>query len=56
MELDTSVIILPYRHPLNTARRGANLDQLSGGRFIFGAGIGWAQREFETLGREDSLW
>ena len=50
LELGTSVTIVPYRHPLQTAKMGANIDQLSGGRFIFGAGVGWAQREFETLG------
>ncbi|HYY73059.1 MAG TPA: TIGR03619 family F420-dependent LLM class oxidoreductase [Candidatus Bathyarchaeia archaeon] len=50
LELGTSVIIVPYRHPLQIAKLGANIDQLSGGRFIFGAGIGWAQQEFATLG------
>jgi probable F420-dependent oxidoreductase len=50
IELGTTVIILPYRHPLLTARLSANLDQLSGGRLIFGVGAGWAKREFEALG------
>ena len=50
LELGTSVIIIPYRHPLQIAKMGANIDQLSGGRFIFGAGIGWAQQEFAALG------
>ena len=50
VELGTTVIILPYRHPLLTARLAANLDQLSGGRFILGVGAGWARREFEALG------
>ncbi|HEV8487141.1 MAG TPA: TIGR03619 family F420-dependent LLM class oxidoreductase, partial [Blastocatellia bacterium] len=49
IELGTSVAILPYRHPLHTARLVANLDQLSGGRFIFGIGAGWAKQEFEAL-------
>jgi probable F420-dependent oxidoreductase len=50
VELGTSVAILPYRHPLQTSRITANLDQLSGGRFIFGVGVGWAKQEFQALG------
>ncbi len=50
LELGTTVAILPYRHPLHTARMVANIDQLSGGRFILGVGVGWARQEFETLG------
>ncbi len=48
--LGTTVTILPYRHPLQTARVAANIDQLSGGRFILGVGVGWAKQEFEALG------
>ncbi|MBI3824964.1 MAG: LLM class F420-dependent oxidoreductase [Candidatus Rokubacteria bacterium] len=48
--LGTTVVIVPYRHPLETARMIANLDHLSGGRLIFGVGVGWAQQEFEALG------
>ena len=49
IELGTTVLIVPYRNPLETARSCANLDQLSGGRFILGVGIGWAQEEFQAL-------
>jgi probable F420-dependent oxidoreductase len=49
IEIGSTVIIVPYRHPLETARAFANIDQLSGGRTIFGAGIGWAEQEFQTL-------
>ena len=48
--LGTTVVILPYRHPLLVARMAANLDQLSGGRFILGVGVGWAEQEFAALG------
>jgi probable F420-dependent oxidoreductase len=48
--LGTTVAILPYRHPLLVARMAANLDQLSGGRFILGVGVGWAEQEFAALG------
>jgi probable F420-dependent oxidoreductase len=50
VELGTTVTILPYRHPLQTARMAVNIDQLSGGRFILGVGVGWAKQEFEALG------
>ena len=50
VEIGTTVTILPYRHPLQTARMAADIDQLSGGRFIFGVGTGWARQEFEALG------
>ena len=50
IELGTTVIILPYRNPVLTARMAATVDRLSGGRFIFGVGVGWAKQEFEALG------
>ena len=49
IELGTTVLIVPYRNPLEIARTTAILDQLSGGRFILGVGIGWAQEEFRAL-------
>ncbi|MEX0802546.1 MAG: TIGR03619 family F420-dependent LLM class oxidoreductase [Candidatus Binatia bacterium] len=50
VELGTSALILPYRHPLNTAKMGSNIDRLSNGRFILGVGVGWAQQEYKVLG------
>jgi probable F420-dependent oxidoreductase len=50
ISLGTTVIIVPYRNPLELARSLANVDQLSGGRLIFGAGVGWARQEFAALG------
>jgi probable F420-dependent oxidoreductase len=50
VELGTTVIIVPYRHPLETARMTAQIDRLCDGRFIFGVGVGWAAQEFEALG------
>ena len=47
--IGTTVIILPYRSPLEIARAFANVDQLSGGRCILGVGVGWAKQEFEAL-------
>ncbi|MFF5176949.1 LLM class flavin-dependent oxidoreductase [Micromonospora sp. NPDC000316] len=50
VKLGTTVLIVPYRHPLLTARMAANLNQLSGGRLVLGVGVGWARQEFEALG------
>jgi probable F420-dependent oxidoreductase len=48
----TSVMILPYRNPIVTAKMLASLDVLSGGRVIVGAGVGWMKEEFENIGTE----
>ena len=48
--LGTTVIVVPYRSPLHLAHLTANVDQLSGGRLIFGVGVGHARTEFEALG------
>jgi alkanesulfonate monooxygenase SsuD/methylene tetrahydromethanopterin reductase-like flavin-dependent oxidoreductase (luciferase family) len=50
VRLGTSVLILPMRHPLPLAKELATLQNLSGGRFILGAGVGWLEAEFEALG------
>jgi alkanesulfonate monooxygenase SsuD/methylene tetrahydromethanopterin reductase-like flavin-dependent oxidoreductase (luciferase family) len=48
--LGTTVLIVPYRHPLLIARMAANLNELSGGRLVLGVASGWARQEFEALG------
>lgn len=50
IEIGASVIILPYRHPLEVAKAVAGIDRLSGGRVIMGVGVGWAKQEYEVLG------
>jgi probable F420-dependent oxidoreductase len=50
--LGTTVAVLPYRHPVLTARLVANIDQFSKGRFVLGVGVGNAQDEFEVLGAD----
>ncbi|MFJ5231477.1 LLM class flavin-dependent oxidoreductase [Kitasatospora sp. NPDC088391] len=50
VRLGTTVLVLPYRDPLLTARMAANLDALSGGRLVLGVGTGWARQEFAALG------
>ncbi len=49
IRLGTSVLIVPYRNPVVTAKMLATLDVLSGGRIILGAGVGWMREEFEAL-------
>ncbi len=48
--LGTSVVVLPYRHPLAVARLSTNLDRFTDGRFVLGVGVGWSRSEFEALG------
>jgi len=50
IRLGTTVLIVPYRHPLLIARMAANLNDLSGGRLVLGIGTGWAVQEFDALG------
>jgi probable F420-dependent oxidoreductase len=50
VRLGTSVLVLPMRHPLPLAKELATLHNLSGGRLILGAGVGWLEPEFAALG------
>jgi probable F420-dependent oxidoreductase len=52
VRLMSHVYILPYRHPLLSAKAFATLDALSGGRVILGVGAGHLEGEFATLGVE----
>ena len=52
IRLVTSVMIIPYRHPILTAKMLSTLDLLSKGRLILGAGVGWMEEEFELLNAE----
>ena len=50
VKLGTSVLVLPMRHPLPLAKELATLQNLSQGRLILGAGVGWMEAEFDALG------
>jgi probable F420-dependent oxidoreductase len=50
IRLGTSVLVLPYRNPIVTAKVLATLDVLSHGRVTLGAGVGWMQEEFQAIG------
>ena len=55
IRIGTSVLILPYRPPLPTAKALASLDTLLGGRLFLGVGVGWWQEEFDALGIGDQF-
>ena len=48
--LGTGILLVPQHEPIVTAKAIASLDQLSGGRFIFGIGGGWNVDEMENHG------
>jgi probable F420-dependent oxidoreductase len=54
--LGTAVLVIPYRHPLTTAKVLSTVDQLSPGRLILGAGVGWLRDEFEALGLSEEVY
>jgi probable F420-dependent oxidoreductase len=53
LRLVTSVMILPYRNPVFTAKALATIDVLSRGRVTVGVGVGWLEEEFRALGAAD---
>jgi probable F420-dependent oxidoreductase len=53
LRLVTSVIVLPYRNPVLSAKMVATLDVLSNGRVTLGVGVGWLKEEFEALDSPD---
>jgi probable F420-dependent oxidoreductase len=50
VRLGTTVLIVPYRNAVVTAKMISSLDALSGGRVVFGVGAGWVAAESAALG------
>ena len=50
IRLGTGIVLLPQFNPMILAKEIASLDVLSGGRLIFGIGVGWSEHEYELLG------
>src|SRR5689334_25425595 len=50
LKLGTGILLVPQHEPIVTAKAIASLDQLSGGRFVFGIGGGWNVDEMENHG------
>jgi probable F420-dependent oxidoreductase len=53
LRLVTSVMILPHRNPVVTAKMLATIDVLSRGRLTVGVGVGWLREEFQALAAPD---
>ena len=50
VQLGTTVLIVPYRNAVVTAKMVSSLDALSGGRVVLGIGAGWVAAESALLG------
>src|SRR5438876_11416932 len=50
LKLGTGVCLVIQRDTIQTAKLVASLDQVSGGRFLFGIGGGWNAEEIENHG------
>lgn len=50
IRLGVSVLVLPYRPAVLSAKQIATIQELSGERMILGVGVGWMKPEFEALG------
>ncbi|GAB2819714.1 LLM class F420-dependent oxidoreductase [Streptomyces daliensis] len=50
--LGTGVALVAQRDPLTTAKEVASLDLVSGGRAVFGVGVGWNREEMENHGTD----
>jgi probable F420-dependent oxidoreductase len=46
----TSIVLVPLHHPLRLAKEAVTLQELSGGRFRLGVGVGWHEDEFRFMG------
>ncbi len=50
VKLGTGIVLLPQRNPVVLAKELASLDVVSGGRLLFGLGVGYLEPEFRALG------
>jgi len=54
LKIGTGVCLVIERDPIVTAKEVATLDQISGGRFLFGVGAGWNREEMQNHGTDPS--
>lgn len=50
--LGTSIVLVPLHNPMHLAKEVATLQELSGGRFRLGVGMGWHKDEYDFMGVE----
>jgi len=50
IKIATGICLVVQRDPIHTAKQVASIDQLSGGRFLFGIGGGWNEEEMNNHG------
>lgn len=50
LRLATGIVILPQRNPVVLAKQLASLDAVSGGRVVFGMGVGYLEPEMSAVG------
>jgi len=50
LNIGTGVCLVNQRDPIQIAKLVASIDQVSGGRFLFGIGVGWNAEEMEDHG------
>ena len=49
VQLGTSILVLPMRNPVITAKQAATIDNATNGRMILGVAVGWNEPEFKNL-------
>ena len=54
LKVGTGISLVNQHHPINAAKQAASIDFLSGGRFLYGVGVGWNVDEMEHHGVDAS--
>ncbi len=54
LKVGTGIALVNQHHPINAAKQAASVDLLSGGRFLYGVGVGWNEDEMEHHGTDPS--